>query len=282
MRTFLDFIVENQSGFRLGIFAGVLLLMMALEAALPRRKRTSTRTRRWSTNVALVVVDTFAARLLGPLVAGTVAVFAAEHGIGLFHLVDLPVALTVLASIVLLDMAIYWQHVAFHNIPFFWRFHKVHHADRDIDVTTGVRFHPAEIVFSMIYKAVCVLVLGPSLIAVILFEVILNASAMFNHANFKLPVFLDRVIRPGLVTPDMHRVHHSAIERETNSNYGFCLSIWDRMFGSYIAQPELGHEDMTIGLSDYQTPLPSELVWSLVVPFYGPDTPAPAKEVSRS
>lgn len=263
----MDFIIENQSGFRLGTFAGVLLLMMALEAVMPKRQRTSTRARRWLTNMTLVVVNTLAARLLGPLIAGTIAIFAAERGIGLLNIIDIPFALSVLIGMVLLDLAIYWQHVAFHKVPLFWRFHKVHHADRDIDATTGVRFHPAEIVLSMLYKAVCVLLLGPSLMAVILFEVVLNASAMFNHANLKLPAALDRLIRPFLVTPDMHRVHHSEIERETNSNYGFCLSVWDRLFGSYIAQPELGHDGMTIGLTEYQTQRPSELVWSLAVPF---------------
>jgi len=265
----VEFIIENQSSFRLGIFAGILVLMMALEAVQPRRRRTLPRIRRWSTNLALVVVNTLAARLLGPLVAGAVAVFAAERGIGLLNLIDLPVALGILGGMVLLDMAIYWQHVAFHAVPFFWRFHKIHHADRDIDATTGVRFHPAEIVFSMLYKAACVLLLGPSLIAVILFEVVLNAGAMFNHANFKLPIFLDRLIRPLFVTPDMHRVHHSEIMRETNSNYGFCLSIWDRMFGSYRAQPERGHEGMVIGLSEYQTEQPGQLAWSLAAPFSG-------------
>ena len=263
----MDFIIENQTGFRLGAFAGVLVLMMALEAILPKRQRTSTRVRRWMTNVTLVVVNTVAARLLGPLVAGAVAIFAAERGIGLLNIIEIPFALSVLVVMILLDMAIYWQHVAVHKIPMFWRFHKVHHADRDIDATTGVRFHPAEIVLSMLYKAVCVLLLGPSLIAVILFEVVLNASAIFNHANLKLPATLDRLIRPFLVTPDMHRVHHSEIERETNSNYGFCLSVWDRLFGSYIAQPELGHDGMTIGLTEYQTDKPNEVLWSLAVPF---------------
>jgi sterol desaturase/sphingolipid hydroxylase (fatty acid hydroxylase superfamily) len=263
----VDFIVENQSVFRLGIFAGVLVLMMAAEALLPRRKRTLPRLRRWSTNLALVVVNTLAARLLGPLVAGTVAIFAAERGIGLLNMVELPQALGVLFAVIALDMAIYWQHVASHYVPLFWRFHKVHHADRDIDATTGVRFHPAEIVFSMLYKAVCVLVLGPSLVAVILFEVVLNASAMFNHANFKLPIWLDSLIRTLFVTPDMHRVHHSEIVRETNSNFGFCLSVWDRLFRSYRAQPEHGHDGMVIGLSEHQTAAPGKLTWSLAIPF---------------
>ena len=257
-RNWVDFIINHEAGFRLGVFAGVLVLMMVLEALRPRRTRNLARTRRWSTNLALVVVNTLAARLLGPLVAGAVAIFAAERGIGVLNLVDMPLILSVLAGMVLLDMAIYWQHVAFHYLPFFWRFHKVHHADRDIDVTTGVRFHPAEIIFSMLYKAACVLILGPSLIAVILFEVVLNASAMFNHANLKLPLWLDRIIRPIFVTPDMHRVHHSEIERETNSNFGFCLSVWDRLVGSYIAQPEGGHDQRTIGLTEYQTEQPSQ------------------------
>jgi sterol desaturase/sphingolipid hydroxylase (fatty acid hydroxylase superfamily) len=169
--------------------------------------------------------------------------------------------------IIILDMLIYWQHVAFHHIPALWALHKVHHADRDIDVTTGARFHPAEIVVSMVYKMALVVILGAPVIAVIIFELVLNGCAMFNHSNLKLPARLDRILRRVIVTPDMHRVHHSARVSETNSNYGFSLSIWDRLFGSYIAQPEQGHEGMTIGLEEYQTPGPASLLWSLCLPL---------------
>ena len=173
----------------------------------------------------------------------------------------------ILVSAVLLDMAVYWQHVASHKIPMIWRFHKMHHADRDIDATTGIRFHPVEIVLSMLYKMVIVLILGPHIIGVFLFEIILNGSAMFNHANVRLPLWLDKTIRILFVTPDMHRVHHSVIAAETNSNYGFNLSIWDRIFGSYIAQPKEGHDGMTIGLPQYQTNKPSNILWCLKLPF---------------
>ena len=180
---------------------------------------------------------------------------------------DFPVAFEIVAAVILLDLTIYGQHVASHKWSILWRFHKVHHADRDIDVTTGTRFHPVEIVLSMFYKCLCVLLIGPAVIAVFIFEMVLNATAMFNHANVKLPSWLDRGIRMILVTPDMHRVHHSIIRRETDSNYGFSLSVWDRIFGTYIARPSAGHDRMTIGLSQYQTSRPSSLAWCLNLPF---------------
>ncbi|MDY7098154.1 MAG: sterol desaturase family protein, partial [Pseudomonadota bacterium] len=189
------------------------------------------------------------------------------RGWGLLNLVALPFWVEVLIAIVLLDFAVWAQHVASHKIPILWRFHKVHHADRDIDVTTGARFHPVEILLSMLYKLACVIVLGPAAVAVFLFEVILNASAMFNHSNVRLPARFDALLRSLIVTPDMHRVHHSAIQRETDSNYGFFLSLWDKVFGVHIAQPELGHDRMVIGLDEYQDDAPSSLRWSLAEPF---------------
>ena len=189
------------------------------------------------------------------------------NGWGILSWIDWPFWLEVAVAAVLLDMAIYWQHVASHKIPVLWRVHRVHHADRDIDATTGIRFHPVEIVLSMLYKFVVIIALGAPALGVFIFEVLLNGSAMFNHANLKLPAWLDRVLRTLIVTPDMHRVHHSVIHHETDSNYGFNLSIWDRLFGSYIDQPEKGHDGMTIGLNDYQTDNPSRLDWSLLLPF---------------
>ncbi len=262
-----DFIITNENALRMGVFLFILLLMMGLEAVFPRKKRALPRGHRWLSNLGLVFIDGLFVRLIFPVIAVGIAAKAAHESWGLFNIVDLPFWLEVTLSIIILDMMIYWQHVASHHIPFLWRLHKVHHADRDIDVTTGSRFHPIEIGLSMAYKMGLVVLLGAPVLAVIIFELILNACAMFNHSNVRLPLGLDRVVRRILVTPDMHRVHHSTIVRETNSNYGFSLSIWDRLFGSYTAQPELGHDDMVIGLEEYQTSGPASISWSLALPF---------------
>lgn len=266
-----QFITSNEGIIRLSVFGGVLVLMLLLETLFPRKKRTQNRGLHIATNLGIVVLYTVILRVIFSVVAiGAavgVAAYASAQGWGLLNLKDLPIWLHILISAVLLDMAVYWQHVASHKIPMIWAFHKMHHADRDIDATTGIRFHPVEIVLSMLYKMVIVLILGPHVIGVILFEIILNGSAMFNHANVRLPLWLDKAVRVLFVTPDMHRVHHSVIGRETNSNYGFNLSIWDRIFGSYIDQPKEGHDKMTIGLPEYQTDKPSHLLWCLALPF---------------
>jgi len=252
---------------RLGAFMGVLTLMAALEAVFPRRQRVEPRGGRWVTNLFLSLIDALALRFVLPIAAMGMALTANANGWGLLNHVEWPAWFETLLAIVALDMLVYWQHVASHKIPLFWRFHKVHHADRDIDVTTGIRFHPVEILVSMVYKVVCVGLLGPSVLAVLVFEVILNACALFNHANVRLPLALDRVLRAFIVTPDMHRVHHSAVICETNSNYGFSLSIWDKVFGSYLAQPNAGHSGMTIGLAEYSDHRPRTLAWCLSAPF---------------
>ena len=257
----------GEPGIRLLVFVGVFAIMATAEALRPRRALVASKWRRWATNLGIIVVDSLFVRLVFPIVAVGVAVYAQGRGWGLFNLVDWPVWLEVVLAVILLDLAIYAQHVISHVVPIFWRLHRVHHADRDIDVTTGARFHPVEIGLSMLYKMALVLLLGPSAFAVFLFEVILNATAMFNHANFRLPLALDRVVRLLMVTPDMHRVHHSVIQRETDSNYGFNLSVWDRIFGTYRDQPEKGHHDMTIGLTPYQHQGPTRLLWSLWLPF---------------
>jgi len=248
------------------VFVAVLVLMLLLEGLFPRKKRVQPRETRWFTNIGIVVIDSLLVRLLLPVAAIGTAEFASAKNWGLFNLIDLPVWFEIVIAILILDCLIYWQHVASHYFPILWRVHQVHHLDRDIDTTTGIRFHPIEILLSMLYKMVCVLLLGPAALAVFLFEVILNASAMFNHANLSLPLKLDRFLRTIIVTPDMHRVHHSVRPNETNSNYGFNLSIWDRMFGSYIPQPEDGHGDMVIGLSEVQDDKPSSLLWTLMRP----------------
>ena len=262
-----DFVLNHEASLRMGVFISILLLMMGAEALFPRKNRALGRTHRWVSNLLIVIIDSIFARLLFPIVAVGVAALSVKNGWGLLNMTLLPDWLEILLALILLDMAIYWQHVAFHRIPFFWSFHKVHHVDRDIDVTTGLRFHPIEIVFSLLIKLGVVLVLVAPVLAVILFEIILNGCAMFNHSNVKLPLSVDRVMRRFIVTPDMHRVHHSIHMHETNSNYGFSISLWDRMFKSYNDQPQDGHDGMIIGLEEHQTKAPASLSWSLLFPF---------------
>lgn len=274
----MNWIIDNESVLRLSVFAGIFLLAMMAETILPRRSRVLPRARRWVANIAIVIIDTVALRLLMPLIAVGAALIAAEQGWGLFNILTLPDGLAVLFAVIALDLAIYGQHVASHKIPVLWALHKVHHADRDIDVTTALRFHPVEILASMLYKIVVVIALGAPVAAVIIFEVLLNACAMFNHANLKLPASADKMLRLFLVTPDMHRVHHSVLHDETDSNYGFCLPWWDRLFRTYKAQPDAGHDNMTIGLPDYQTDKPASLFWSLWLPFAGLFRPKKTKD----
>jgi len=259
----------DQGSIRLSVFVFVLVLMALAEGLWPRKERVLVRQGRWLSNVSLSVINSIVIKLLGPVTAIAIANYSLNKGYGLLPLLldGLPLWLEVLIGFIVLDFLIYGQHVLSHKVPLLWRFHKVHHADRDIDVTTGIRFHPIEALFSMLYKCGFILVLGPLPLAVFLFEVVLNASAMFNHANVKLPFWLDEKLRLLIVTPDSHRVHHSTIVKETNSNYGFFLSVWDRLFNTYTAQPKLGHDEMNIGLDEFQTESPASVVWSLVLPF---------------
>ena len=261
--------LEHEAAIRLSVFGGVFAAMAVLEMLMPRKDRTQPRATRWFTNIAVVVIDSIAVGAVFRILAVGVAVYASTQGWGLLNLIELPFWLDVLIAAVLLDCAIYWQHVASHKIPILWKVHRMHHADRDIDVTTGARFHPVEIVLSMLYKFVVILLLGAPPLAVFIFEVLLNGSAMFNHANWRMPLWADKIVRQLFVTPDMHRVHHSIHGDETDSNYGFNLSIWDRMFGTYIDQPRDGHDGMTIGLKEFQTDKPSSLLWCLILPFRG-------------
>lgn len=263
----MTFLETYEQSVRLGVFAGVFLLMALLEAFFPRKERVLGRGQRWFTNWSIVIIDTLALRVLVPVLAVGMADIAAREGWGLFNLLDWPFVIEVIIAVIVLDLCIYAQHVASHKIPVLWRLHSVHHADRDIDVTTGARFHPVEILLSMGFKIVCVIALGAPAIAVFIFEVLLNAAAMFNHANFNIAQPIDRLLRLVVVTPDMHRVHHSVLQPETDSNYGFCLSWWDRIFRTYVDQPRDGHEGMTIGLEEHQTEKPAQLVWSLSLPF---------------
>ena len=265
------FLGQSDGLIRFSIFAGVFLAMALIELLWPKRKLLVSKRKRWLTNLGISATGTLLLRLMAatavPIAAIAAAFYAEAHGIGLLNQVAWPALNKIAVALLMLDLAIWAQHWASHKVPVFWRLHQVHHADRDIDVTTAVRFHPVEIGLSMLWKIVVVVVLGAAPLAVFLFEVILNACAMFNHANIALPQPLDRVLRLFIVTPDMHRVHHSVLHREHDSNYGFNLSVWDRLFGTYTAQPEAGHQGMTIGLNPYQSEAPTRFGWSLLLPF---------------
>ena len=259
-----------ESSIRLGCFIGVLVVMAMGEWFFPRRKLTVRRPLRWLSNLALVALNTVAVRLLVPLTAVAAALLAQEQQWGVLNRLAWPEWLEIVLAVAVLDLAIYLQHVMFHAVPALWRLHMVHHADLDIDVTTGLRFHTVEIMLSMLIKIGVVFLLGPSALAVLIFEVLLNATSMFNHANVALPEALDRILRLVVVTPDMHRVHHSVERRETNSNFGFNLPWWDFLLGTYRPQPAAGHQEMTIGLKQFRDERKADrLPWMLVMPIFG-------------
>lgn len=252
---------------RLIVFAGLFCAMALLETLAPRREKKPVTAKRWFTNWTIVIIDSVLVRLLFKTAAVGGALWAAEQGIGLFNMVAAPYWLAIIVSFIVLDFAVWLSHVASHKIPIFWRIHRMHHSDVDFDVTTAIRFHPIEIILSMIWKYAVVVAVGAPATAVLLFEIVLNGGAMFNHSNWRLPLWIDRWLRLIIVTPDMHRVHHSIERREHDTNYGFNLSIWDRLFNTYTDQPELGHTDMKIGLKPWQDEQPTGLSWSLMLPF---------------
>nr|WP_302471630.1 sterol desaturase family protein [Vibrio antiquarius] len=258
---------QDPSWIRLGFFLGVLLLCALWENKLPRKTLTASRGFRWVNNLSLVAVNSLIVALVMPIAAFQAAIIAQEQQWGLFNLLSLPAWLNVLLAVILLDFVIYAQHVVFHHVKPLWKIHRMHHADLDIDVTTGARFHPIEIIISMGVKIATVFILGVSPIAIVVFEIVLNASAMFNHSNAKLALSADQKLRNVIVTPDMHRVHHSVIAKETNSNFGFFLSVWDRLFGTYRAQPELGHDDVVIGIPEIRNEAEQRLDKLLTQPF---------------
>ena len=265
-----DWLLANEKPLRLGFFIGMLIIMAAWEFAAPRRVPTVSRALRWANNLGLVFLNSLLLRLVFPAAAVGVAALAAGQGWGLFNYFSAPPWLAVLASVVVMDLVIWLQHVMVHAVPLLWRLHRVHHADLDYDFTTGARFHPVEIFLSMGIKFATILLLGPPVVAVIVFEVLLNAMAMFNHGNVGLPAWLDRPLRWLVVTPDMHRVHHSVEDDETNSNFGFNLSCWDRLFGTYRDQPRAGHVGMTIGIRGYRSVAATNwLPGMLWLPFRG-------------
>jgi len=260
-------LLENEAALRLIFFIGVLIIVALWEAISPKRPRHITRAVRWTRNLFLVVINSILVRLIVPLTATGAAIFAAQNGIGLFNQLSLPFALAVILSVLLLDLLIYGQHVVFHHVPLLWRLHQVHHIDQEIDVTTGLRFHPFEIILSIGVKCAGVIALGVPVVAVVIFEVLLNGMAMFNHGNIRLPKALDKILRLLVVTPDMHRVHHSVIPQEFNSNFGFNMPWWDRIFRTYRAQPDKGHDQMEIGLADYRDDHKTGLWALMIIPF---------------
>lgn len=254
---------------RLTSFLSIFLLMAVWEVAAPRRALTTSKPKRWFANIAIVVLNTIVARLLFSTTAIAAAVIVGQKGWGLLNLLAWPPWLLSITALVTLDLILYLQHVMFHALPFFWRFHMMHHADLDVDVTTGARFHPVEIVFSMLIKLAAVVLIGPPPAAVLAFEVVLNATSMFNHGNVRMPEPLDRFLRWVIVTPDMHRIHHSVIRQETNSNFGFNLPWWDRWLGTYRPDPEKGQTGITLGLDQFRNPQHLTLLWMLALPLIG-------------
>ena len=265
----MDEVPFNESTIRMVFFIGVLLAVAIMEIVVPRRTLNTSKKSRWFGNLGIVVINTFAVRFIFPTTAVGLAVWAKNQGWGIFNTLDLPFWLAVALSVVLLDFVIYLQHVMFHAVPVLWRLHMMHHADMDYDLTTGIRFHPIEILISMLIKFSAIIVLGAPALGVLIFEIVLNGAAMFNHGNFYIPIGFDRFLRLLLVTPDMHRVHHSIFPNETNSNFGFNLPWWDRLMGTYRAQPSRGHEGMTIGLNQFRDPSRLTLPWMLIMPFTG-------------
>ena len=265
-----ELIIKNEAYIRLGFFFGVLGIMAMWEIITPRRTLVVSKSLRWINNLGIVFLNTAILRLIFPAAAVGMAALAETQGWGIFNYLQIPYWFVVIASVIMLDAVIYFQHVLVHAVPILWRLHRVHHADLDFDVTTGTRFHPIEIILSMLIKFAAIVVLGPPIVAVLIFEVLLNATSMFNHANVRMPLGVDRVLRLFIVTPDMHRVHHSIEDDETNSNFGFNFPWWDRLFGTYRNQPRAGHEQMTIGITTFRdrqhcTWLPG----MLALPFIG-------------
>ncbi|MCU0599100.1 MAG: sterol desaturase family protein [Desulfobacterales bacterium] len=257
--------IFNENTIRLSCFLGVLMAMAAWERLAPRKKRVDSIQRRWVSNIGLAALDTLAVKIIFPLLPVSFSMFAASKGWGLFNLLEMPEFLEWVAAVVLLDFIIYGQHVMFHFVPALWRLHRVHHSDLDIDASTGIRFHPAEIIISMFIKLAAVGVFGFPAGAVLIFEMLLNATSLFNHANIFIPHALDGVLRRFIVTPDMHRVHHSVIVKESDMNFGFNLPWWDRICGTYQAQPAGGHDRMAIGLQEIRRPL--SFAQLLMMPF---------------
>lgn len=264
-----EFVVENEWLIRLAFFSGIFLIIGFVELLVPRRSLTTSKKSRWFTNIGIVLINTVLLRIFLPAGAVGISIWIGHLGWGIFNLILWPFWSEVVLTVIFLDLVVYIQHVMFHALPVLWRLHMMHHADMDFDLTTGTRFHPIEILISMGIKAGAITLLGAPAIGVLIFEILLNGVAMFNHGNFFIPLGIDRVLRLLMVTPDMHRVHHSVFPFETNSNFGFNLPWWDRLLGTYRPQPTKGHEQMTIGLNQFRDPSLLTLPRMMALPFVG-------------
>ncbi len=277
-----ELFLQYEAVIRPGAFFGIFALLALWEIRSPRRKLLKLRRFRWISNFGLIVISTILVRFIFPTAAVGLAILAEKNKWGLLYYLDLPEYLHFVLAFILLDLSVYFQHVMFHALPVFWRFHRVHHTDLDCDVTTGLRFHPFEMLISMLIKFLTIITIGAPVMVVVVFEIILNAAAMFTHSNIRLPKVMERVIRWFIVTPDMHRTHHSMEETESNSNFGFFISAWDRLFGTYLAEPGGGHEVMQIGVKNFRKPHWQNLRWLLYLPFVsGNDSYAINRRKSR-
>ena len=259
--------MNTETALRLEFFFGIFLCVALLEVFAPRRKLTTSKKDRWITNLTIICINPIITYLLLPILPLGMALLSQDNGWGLLNMHALPVWLKVIIAVILLDLVIYVQHVLFHALPVLWRFHKMNHTDLDFDLTTGLRFHPVEILISIVIKLAAVMIIGAPVAAVVIFEILLNGAAMFNHSNMRLPLAFDRLLRFLVVTPDMHRVHHSVVVKETNSNYGFNQPWWDRIFGTYRDQPVSGHDAMVIGLSQHRNPQELRFLDLIILPF---------------
>ncbi|MGD0021802.1 MAG: sterol desaturase family protein [Smithellaceae bacterium] len=262
--------ISPETFVRLGFFAGIFSAVALGEKIVPRRMLLKSKTKRWIGNLGMQIINVVVLRLIFPLFPVGIAVICAQRGWGLLNYYQITPFLALIIAVAALDFVIYLQHRMFHVVPLFWPMHMVHHTDQDIDVTTALRFHPLEIILSMLIKFSAVAAIGAPPLSVLIFEIMLNGATMFNHGNVGIPLSFDRMIRMVLVTPDMHRVHHSVIARETNSNYGFSFPWWDRMLGTYRAQPQEGHDKMKIGLNGYHDDRSLKLAFMLAMPFSYP------------
>lgn len=263
----MNLLIEFEQIIRPGMFLGLLVLLAGAEFLFPLAKRKCTRARQWMINLSIVLIDALTLKLVFPILAVGLAQYASEHTLGLFNLIELPFPVTLIGSLLLLDLLIYGQHVMMHNVPLLWRLHRVHHTELGLDVTSAVRFHPIEIIVSMLIKMAFVVLMGIPVIAVIIFEVLLNGLALFNHSNLKLPKPVDKFLRYLIVTPETHWIHHSEIVKETNSNYGFNLIIWDKLFSTYTPRPKVDYPQMQQGLKEFGLKEPLSLYQLLILPF---------------
>ena len=263
----MDYIVNNEDKIRLLCFISFLILFYLFELYFSKFKRNKITYKRWFINFAFVIINTILLRIIFPILATGLAIICNKNNIGIFNILNIPFILEFFLAFIILDFGIWFQHLIFHKVKFLWNFHKIHHSDEEVDFTTGIRFHPGEIIISMLYKMFLVVLIGPAIALVIIFEVILNATSLFNHSNINIPYYLDNFLRKIIVTPNMHRIHHSAEERETNSNFGFNFSIWDKFFGTYIAKPKF-NEKFVIGLNEFNSSTKKGLLFLLINPLH--------------